>query len=157
MHWGILGQLTMGSLQKIIVENSRKKWQNSSFISFSFFCLHCALFRVTACVTSGRYNPHSCTCPSRTECWENGICCTFLHGLDDTSKEALKVRLCCVVRMVRGLLGRLLSCSSALAVLSAAPADSSSSSSFSSSSSSSSPSPGGTDENESCEQIFDAR
>lgn len=30
---------------------------------------------------------------------------TFLQGLEETSKEALKARLCWVVRMVRGLLG----------------------------------------------------
>lgn len=33
--------------------------------------------------------------------------CTFLHGLDDTSNEALNALLCWVVRMVRGRLGRL--------------------------------------------------
>lgn len=32
---------------------------------------------------------------------------TFLQGFEDTSKEALKARLCWVVRMVRGLLGLL--------------------------------------------------
>lgn len=32
---------------------------------------------------------------------------TFLQGLEETSKEALKARLCWVVRMVRGLLGLL--------------------------------------------------
>lgn len=32
---------------------------------------------------------------------------TFLQGFDDTSKEALKARLCCVVRMVLGRLGLL--------------------------------------------------
>lgn len=30
---------------------------------------------------------------------------TFRQGLEETSKEALKARRCCVVRMVRGLLG----------------------------------------------------
>lgn len=34
-------------------------------------------------------------------------CPTFLQGFEDTSKEALKARLCWVVRMVRGLLGLL--------------------------------------------------
>lgn len=35
------------------------------------------------------------------------LCLTFLQGFEDTSKEALKARLCWVVRMVRGLLGLL--------------------------------------------------
>ena len=30
---------------------------------------------------------------------------TFLQGLDDTSNEALNALLCCVVRIVLGLLG----------------------------------------------------
>lgn len=34
-------------------------------------------------------------------------CLTFRQGLEDTSNEALKARLCCVVRMVRGRLGLL--------------------------------------------------
>lgn len=33
-------------------------------------------------------------------------CPTFLQGLEDTSKEALKALLCWVLRMVRGRLGR---------------------------------------------------
>ena len=33
--------------------------------------------------------------------------CTFLHGLEDTSNEALNALLCWVVRMVLGRLGRL--------------------------------------------------
>lgn len=56
-------------------------------------------------------------------------CSTFLHGLDETSKDALKACLCRVVRMVRSLLGRLLSELSALPRLPAVLADSSSSSS----------------------------
>lgn len=32
---------------------------------------------------------------------------TFLQGLEETSKDALKALRCCVVRMVRGRLGRL--------------------------------------------------
>lgn len=32
---------------------------------------------------------------------------TFLQGLEETSKDALNALRCCVVRMVRGLLGRL--------------------------------------------------
>lgn len=35
------------------------------------------------------------------------LCRTFLQGFEDTSNEALKARLCWVVRMVRGLLGLL--------------------------------------------------
>lgn len=58
---------------------------------------------------------------------------TFRQGLDETSKEALKVRLCWVVKIVRGLLGRLLSRSSDLIFLPVTPSDSSSSSSSSSS------------------------
>lgn len=34
---------------------------------------------------------------------------TFRHGLDDTSKDALNARRCCVVKMVRGLLDLLCS------------------------------------------------
>lgn len=37
-------------------------------------------------------------------CWSS---LTFLQGFEDTSKEALKARLCCVVRMVLGRLGLL--------------------------------------------------
>lgn len=59
---------------------------------------------------------------------------TFRQGLDETSKEALKVRLCWVVRMVRGLLGRLLSRSSDLTRLPVTLPHSSSTSSSSSSS-----------------------
>lgn len=40
---------------------------------------------------------------------------TFLHGLDDTSNEALNALLCWVVRMVRGRLGRLWSLPSSAA------------------------------------------
>lgn len=58
---------------------------------------------------------------------------TFRQGLDDTSKDALKVRLCWVVRIVRGLLGRLLSGSSDRTRLLVTLPDSSSSSSSSSS------------------------
>lgn len=40
--------------------------------------------------------------------------CTFLQGLEETSKEALNALLCCVVRMVRGRLERLWSLLSSL-------------------------------------------
>lgn len=32
---------------------------------------------------------------------------TFLQGLEETSNDALNALRCCVVRIVRGLLGRL--------------------------------------------------
>lgn len=49
--------------------------------------------------------------------------CTFLHGLDDTSNEALNALLCWVVRMVLGRLGRLWSLPSSAAPLPAPWAD----------------------------------
>lgn len=81
--------------------------------------------------------PHTCLQCLQTAGQKQNKHSTFRQGLDDTSKEALKVRLCWVVRIVRGLLGRLLSRSSDRAPLPVTLADSSSSSS----SSSSSPSP----------------
>lgn len=48
---------------------------------------------------------------------------TFLHGLDDTSNEALNALLCWVVRMVLGRLGRLWSLPSSAAPLPAPWAD----------------------------------
>lgn len=48
---------------------------------------------------------------------------TFLHGLDDTSNEALNALLCWVVRMVLGRLGRLWSLPSSAAPFPAPCAD----------------------------------
>lgn len=49
--------------------------------------------------------------------------CTFLHGLEDTSNEALNALLCWVVKMVLGRLGRLWSLPSSAAPFPAPCAD----------------------------------
>lgn len=50
----------MVSLQKIIVENSRKKWHNSSLISLSFFPLQRALCRYRLCHVQTAQTPSLC-------------------------------------------------------------------------------------------------